>query len=149
MTMTRESYYNYMKNNLPNNLSFSEFINDMPCPYGRWSDHVLSWTGNNKTNLLMIRYEDMYLDSVNKITEILEFLCLDINSFDIKKAIDKSNFSNMKMIESKYGRGKLKSGPDVFMRKGIIGDWKESYNSDDIKIFKKYEKDALFALDYI
>ena len=78
----------------------------------------------------------------------MEFIDLEADDASIKSALGKSTFDRMKEIEVRYGRGKYKTGPDTFMRKGEIGDWRNYFGEDEMTIFKEKEKEALVRLQY-
>ena len=40
---------------------------------GSWSDHYSTWTKNNK-NLLIVKYENLILNTEGEITKIINFL---------------------------------------------------------------------------
>lgn len=141
------SYYHYLGNTLPTKMTFKRFLEEGSMPYGRWSDHVLSWLNVN-TPRLVIKYEEMFFDSMNTIRKVMGFINIEVDSKDIQLALEKSNFINMRATEKKHGRGKYQSGPNTFMRKGQIGDWKNYFGKDEKKIFKRKEKLVLVQLQY-
>ena len=73
--------------------------------------------------------------------------CKD-NAFVEIHIMNEKTFDEMKNIETKYGRGKYKSGPDVFMRAGEIGNWTNFFGDAEKKIFKEKENSALLRLGY-
>ena len=142
------SYYFYLKNMLPGSMTFNEFLLEAPVENGRWSGHVNSWRQNKADNILFIRYEAMKKDIYSVIKSIAEFCDITIDKNSISNAVNKSDFQTMAILENKHGRGKYKSGPERFMRKGKIGDWKNIFDEDSKNIFKQFEGNLLVELGY-
>jgi len=69
---------------------------------GSWSDHYNTWTKNNK-NLLIVKYENLILNTKEEITKIINFLekykKININDKKIKNCIKTTSFENLKKIE--------------------------------------------------
>ena len=71
----------------------------------------------------------------------------------IQKAINLSSFENMQKSEKKFGRPfksqKAKEKSSIFVRKGIIGDWKNFFTKEDEIFINKEEGNILKHLNYI
>ena len=69
---------------------------------GSWSDHYSTWTKNNK-NLLIVKYENLILNTEGEITKIINFLKkykkIKINDKKIKNCIKTTSFENLKKME--------------------------------------------------
>jgi len=141
------SYYHYLKNDVSQEVSFCRFLKEGSMPSGRWSDHVLSWL-NYKNSLLVIRYEDLYCNPLSAVRTVMNFINVAAADNDINAALEKSTFNKMQKTEKAYGRGKYKSGPETFMRKGQIGDWINYFGEEEKAIFKQNENHALIKLCY-
>lgn len=142
------SYYNYLKNKLPAGMTFKDFLKEGSMPYGRWCDHISSWLDNIKSPMFVVSYEELHLDPLKTVRKIVDFIGMEADDKDISVAIAKSTFDNMKKAEAMHGRGQRKSGPEVFMRKGQVGDWKLYFGEEEKKIFKAIENEALVRLNY-
>ena len=143
------SYYHYLYNESPEKISFKDFLDDDAMPYGRWSDHIVSWLDNYIGKpLLVIKYEDLFLNPISTIRKVLEFTHLEAEDKSIKIALEKASFNKMKESELKYGRGKYISGPNVFMRRGQIGEWLAYFGDKEKTIFRKRENHVLVRLQY-
>jgi alcohol sulfotransferase len=103
--------------------------------------------------ILLLRYEDMSLDTRSQLQRLLEFLDIDVNFSMVNEAVDYASFNNMKKIEMSGKAPRYKSsGLNVFatgdvknpnthhVRRGIVGDYKNHLKSD---LWEKYE--ALIA----
>jgi len=143
------SYYHYLKNKLPAEMTFKDFLREGSMPYGRWCAHIASWLDNKASQkMLVISYEELHLKPLETVRKIADFAGIESNAHSIGAAIEQSTFDNMKKTELKYGRGKLKTGPEIFMRKGQIGDWKSYFGEEEKKIFKELEDEGLIHLKY-
>jgi len=141
------SYYRYLQENLPPGMTFKAFLLQADMPFGRWSGHIVSWC-TPQPRIHMVRYEDMHAKPVETIVKLLEFINFKANKSQIETALKKASFEKMKQIEQVFGRGKYKSGPEVFMRGGRIGDWKDHYGEAEKAVFKNTENKALVMLEY-
>lgn len=143
------SYYYYLKNSLPSDMSFREFLRDWPLPFGRWSDHVLSWLDNfNGGSMLVIRYEELHEHAQACVRRVADFMGLHVDDESIEEAVGKTTFLRMKEAERTFGRGAKKTGPEIFMRKGVVGDWQNLFDEEAKNVFKKRECGALIRLGY-
>jgi hypothetical protein len=99
--------------------------------------------------ILLLRYEDMSLDTGGQLQRLLEFLDIDVNLSIVNEAVEYASFKNMKKIEmSGKGPRYKSSGLNVFatgdaedpnahhLRRGIVGGYKDLLNSD---LSKEYE----------
>lgn len=131
------SYYYFFLiiKSYPNPKSFSEFVEKFmegQVPYGSWYDHVKSWWEKSKNSrVLFMFYEDMKEDIRREVVKLIEFLERDPLAELVDKIIQHTSFQEMKnnpctnysmlpetMID-------LKVSP--FMRKGIVGDWRNHF----------------------
>lgn len=143
------SYYHYLRNKLPAKMSFGDFLIEGAMPCGRWSDHIFSWLDNCvATPFLLVKYEDIHLKSEDTVQRVLDFMGLQVDDISMKCALEKATFHRMKELEITFGRGKYKTGPDTFMRKGRIGDWRNHFGENEKAIFKEKENEALVKLGY-
>ncbi len=102
---------------------------------------------------LQLKYENEYglwtcsyealLDNTKKIVqEILDFLELDYNNQILNNMISKSSF------EFITGRKRGQMNKRSFYRKGVAGDWKNYFSSQDREKFKRIASDILVRLGY-
>ena len=69
---------------------------------GSWSDHYNHWTKNNQ-KLLLIKYEDLILNTENELKKIINFINkykkIDTNEKKIKNCLKTTSFENLKKSE--------------------------------------------------
>lgn len=83
-----------------------------------WKKHV---QGFCKTNILMVRYEDLFTNPKSEIAKICQYLQIDRCATHIKNAIQNQSFATKKAKFLHEGQ-KAKA---AFLRKGKCGGWKE------------------------
>ena len=125
---------------------------DIATLLGSWSDHYNFWTKRN-SNLLLIKYEDLILDTKKELERIIiylkKFMTVEINPEKIKNILNTTSFDHLKDLENKglfnenvYDSKKNKI---KFFNKGPSNDWTKVLDKkiqDDIeKIFYKEMKE--------
>jgi hypothetical protein len=116
---------------------------------GSWQYHYNSWKIFKKyKRYLLIKYEDLVLDTEQTFTNILKFVA-DLNkvnfSLDKKKfnnCLKSTSFDNMQKLEDSenFKEAKINSitGKKIkFFNLGVKNDWKKLL---DLEIIKKIEK---------
>ena len=121
-----------------NNKSWEDKETGMKCLLGRWNDHYLSWT-RNKSNLLLIKYEDLIHNPENELNKIIDFLKnylnVKTNKNKNRKILETTSFKNLKKMEQKgYFRENVLSKKDDgkvdFFHLGPENNWKNNLNED-------------------
>lgn len=140
------SYYYFflMITSYPNPESFSEFVEKFmqgQVPYGSWYDHVKSWWEKSKNQqVLFIFYEDMKEDIRKEVIKVIEFLGREPSEELVNKIIQHTSFQEMKNNPSTnytmLPDAMLNQKVSPFMRKGIIGDWKNHFT---VALNKKFD----------
>ena len=128
---------------------------DIATLLGSWSDHYNFWTKKN-SNLLLIKYEDLILDTKKELERIIiylkKFMTVEINPEKIKNILNTTSFDHLKNLENKglfnenvYDSKKNKIR---FFNKGPSNDWTKVLDKkiqDDIeKMFYKEMKELSY-----
>ena len=120
---------------------FIEWAFEGGYPGFSWVDFVHEWKDN--TDIIETSYEAVTRDPVGELVKIVKYIdpkrLEKINPEGIVKA-----FSFEAQSSRKRGEEDVKS----FIRKGIIGDWKNSFNRDACKVFNHYAGNELILLNY-
>ncbi|RWS02621.1 sulfotransferase-like protein [Dinothrombium tinctorium] len=118
--------------------------------YGSYKDHMLSWWEHkNDDNVLFLLYEEMKENIRGVISKIASFvgeeykIKLEKNPEIMEKIVEKSEFSFMKQTTNKSFENFFSSKVNIagnlaFIRKGIIGDWKNHFTEEENEIFEKW-----------
>ncbi|XP_006123297.1 amine sulfotransferase-like [Pelodiscus sinensis] len=98
---------------------------------GSWLDHIGGWfTHRDDFNILFLTFEEMKNDLRGAVLKICKFLGKQLTGKELDTVVEMASFDNMKrdaranyenMPESVLERGK-----GHFLRKGTIGDWKNT-----------------------
>ena len=125
---------------------------DIATLLGSWSDHYNFWTKKN-SNLLLIKYEDLILDTKKELERIIiylkKFMTVEVSLEKIKNIIRTTSFNNLKNLEEKglFGENVYDTSKNKirFFNKGPSNDWTKVLDKkiqDDIeKVFGKEMKE--------
>uniref|UniRef100_G1NZ20 Sulfotransferase n=2 Tax=Myotis TaxID=9434 RepID=G1NZ20_MYOLU len=128
-------YFFQMVAGHPNPGTFPEFVEkfmDGEVPYGSWYEHAKSWWELRKNpRLLFLFYEDMKEDIRREVIKVIQFLGREPSKELVDKIVQHTSFQEMKnnpstnytILPDEIMNQKI----SPFMRKGIIGDWKNHF----------------------
>ena len=102
------------------------------------TSHVLffltfsSFPAADSPNILLISYENLKKQTYSSIQTIAKFLGYDLSEDTVQKIVTQVSFDKMKANPSCNNAwfDKYRRPGEMFMRKGIIGDWKELFTSE-------------------
>ena len=126
-------FYHYFSFKAAENIDWPTFVSwflSGQVYYGNYLDNVLSWWEHrDDDNVLFLKYEDMKRDIKSAIVRIASFIGKDLTEEEVDTVIKKSSFSNMKNnpttnYEHRPKEWKHPEGTP-FMRKGVVGGWKD------------------------
>ena len=124
---------------------------------GKWNDHYRSWT-RNKTNLLLIKYEDLIKDPKNEMDKIILFLKkyleFDTNIEKNKNIIRTTSFDYLKKMEKKglFKESPLNKKTQVqidFFNKGPKNQWEVSSKTEIVKSIETNFTKEMKELNYL
>jgi hypothetical protein len=105
--------------------------------YGAWGAHVTSWLDGRVARdgrLLTIRYEDLLEDPIGGLQLTLEFLGASVDAEAVEAAVEANRFEQMRRRETESSFHE-KQGDKFFVRRGIAGEWRETFSEADIALF--------------
>ena len=92
-------------------------------------------SARNNYNILVVKYEDLIADSCKEISRISKFISRDLSSEKIVEIAEKTSFASV----TKEKLFKVENGvSDSFLRKGVVGDWRNHFvDVDDEKLMRE------------
>lgn len=110
-------------------------------PRFSWTDFVEKWGGCKKC--VHVRYEDLRVSPVVELQRIVEELSdCSIDKARCAEIVDKHSFENIS------GRKAGDENARSFLRKGVVGDWKNYFTQEACMRFNSYAGSALVKLGY-
>ncbi|KAM4702564.1 sulfotransferase 2B1-like isoform 1-T3 [Rhinophrynus dorsalis] len=131
--------------------NFDQFLKDFltaDMPYGSWFDHIKGWLEMaGKDNFLLNTYEDLQKDLRGSVERISKFLGKDLDDAALDTIVENVTFKNMKtnkmsnftLVPEMY----MNHVKSPFMRKGIVGDWKNHFTVAQSEYFDKIYKEKM------
>ena len=119
---------------------------------GSWSDHYNSWKNYKSREIIIIKYEDMVNSASSTFLKVLNYLSkiikIDVDHTKMDKAIEETSFKNLKSLEINEG---FKTNPskNEFFRKGVVGDWREKLNKEQVEKIEKAFEAEMIELGYL
>lgn len=137
-------YFHQMANFLEDPGTFDEFMDKFlegRVLFGKWTDHVKSWRrAELGDRILFITYEEMVENLPESIRRFSDFLCCNLSEDVIQKIAEHCSFQSMKANTmsnfSLVPREYMDIDKSPFLRKGIAGDWKNHFSSEQLARFK-------------
>ncbi|XP_036400421.1 sulfotransferase family 5A, member 1 [Megalops cyprinoides] len=144
------SYYHFhkMANFLPEPGSFGEFLSEFlsgTVHYGSWFDHVKGWTSQARNlNFFYITYEEMWQELRGSLERLSTFLQCPLVAAELTSAQQHCTFSSMKensMVNyTLIPEEIMDHTKGQFMRKGKIGDWRNTFTEEQNRNFDEVFK---------
>uniref|UniRef100_A0A3Q0SJ69 Sulfotransferase n=1 Tax=Amphilophus citrinellus TaxID=61819 RepID=A0A3Q0SJ69_AMPCI len=127
------SYYHFTKGhkNTETPKSFEQFFEwymTGRVTASSWFDHIRGWySGRDQYNILILTYEDMIMDLKGVVKKLCSFLGKNLTEAAIDQVVEKSKFDTMKNNpKANYQHFPPEWFNGKFLRKGQIGDWKNT-----------------------
>lgn len=131
-------------------VSLSNYVSHLPVKLGGWGEKFSKMDDRNKIievinksdfiyelysawanydNCLLFKYEDLKKDIYSCIVKLVDFTNIDTTDRMIKKSITKNDFKKIS------GRKSGNENKNSFLRKGVVGDWKNHFDDELLKYF--------------
>ncbi|KAK2844251.1 hypothetical protein Q5P01_010910 [Channa striata] len=108
--------------------------------FGKWTDHLKSWKQSKLGDRIMyITYEEMFKDLPEGLRNISDFLGRNLSEETIQKITEHCSFNSMKANNmsnfSLLPKTLMDFDKSPFLRKGVAGDWKKHFSSEQLARF--------------
>uniref|UniRef100_A0A671G4X8 Sulfotransferase n=1 Tax=Rhinolophus ferrumequinum TaxID=59479 RepID=A0A671G4X8_RHIFE len=140
-------YFQTMNKGLPDPGSWDEYFETFmsgKVMWGSWFDHVKGWWKKKDSHpILYLFYEEMMKDPKREIRKVMEFLGKNLKEEVLDKIVNNTSFAVMKNnpMTNYINDIEMNHSLSPFMRKGVVGDWKNQFTEDQNKRFNEdYEK---------
>ncbi|XP_038078534.1 sulfotransferase 1C2-like [Patiria miniata] len=146
------SYFHFTKGMRPGSqLTFEESLHTNlfsdKVQFSPWFDHVAEYlTERHNKQYLFLKYEDMKADTRGAVIQVADFLGRPLSDEVIDKIVDLVTVKSMKTryhvageVSSSPGRtveGKI--GAANLLRKGVVGDWKNTFTVAQSEAFDEF-----------
>ena len=118
--------------------------------FGFYFNHVLSWWKHrDDPNVLFIKYEDMKKDLLTTVAKIASFIDFELDKDTLASIADNASFEKMKdnpLINIGLPSGTLIPTETKFLRKGVVGDWKNIFTPEQSSQIDTLYKDKFQSI---
>jgi hypothetical protein len=114
-----------------------------------WSAHVASWTDATELKKLVVRYEDMRLQSLETFTRMASFLELPNDEISVATALEHCDMERLKAQELEKGFNERRSRAEKFFRKGIVGDWQNTLTEEQVQRIVEAQAGVMRRFGYL
>ncbi|XP_018419269.1 PREDICTED: amine sulfotransferase-like [Nanorana parkeri] len=115
---------------------------------GSWFDHFRGWyTHKEDYNILFLTYEEMKKDLRSAVMKICNFVDIKLDDQAVDTIVEKSSFSTMRQDPlANYEfipKDLLDFKKGDFLRKGTVGDWKNTMTVTQSEMFDRVYKEKM------
>jgi Sulfotransferase domain len=118
-----------------------------PC---RWHEHAEGWLANpHGAEMMTVRYEALKEDTVNQLQRICDFAGLQRERSLLDRVSQNSTFEAMREREQKLGWEGPWPRDKAFVRRGIVGSFRDEMTENVLQAFMESSGPALKRLGYV
>lgn len=126
-------------------------------PFGAWHQHVASWVDSplgSSSNFLLVKFEDLRGNPNRVVTQVLDFLGVEVDPQTIEDAI--ANNTVARMQEKEHRSPQLAATapkPHVgeesrFIRSGSVGRWRNRLTEAQVELIEQHAGKVLARMGY-
>ncbi len=113
-----------------------------PSPRFTWADFVRRWQA--REDAVHVRYEDLHRDTSGQLRRIV----LELTGDDLLDPEKAAAIAHEFSFERQSGRKAGEENKESFLRKGVVGDWREAFSPKAREIFDRHAGEELLLLGY-
>jgi len=125
--------------------------------FGSWTEHVNSWLdacsipGND---ILLIKFEDMRQNTEEVVSQMIDFLGVNVDGRTIRAAINNNSLERMREKEDRALHTLFKDKLGVyskgvrFVRQGRVRGWQQKLTDEQVQLIQRYAGETLARLGY-
>ena len=117
--------------------------------YGSWSQHVESWTKEDRPELFWMRYEDMLEKPLQTFGRAARFLSLTPPRPRLEKAIRFSSFKVLANQEANRGFRERSVHSERFFRVGRAGQWRKALSAEQVGRIVEGNREQMARFGYL
>lgn len=126
-------------------------------PFSAWHNHVNGWMNSPlaaSPNLFLIKFEDLRKDTNAVVTQVLEFLGVEIDAKTVTQAIANNTVQKMQEKEHRTPQlGATAPAPNVgqesrFIRSGSVGGWRARLTNAQVELIEQHTAGVLVRMGY-
>lgn len=130
--------YGDIRQNLPRFIEYA--FEQKVRPRFSWSDFVRNWADRD---VVQVKYEQLRKDTACELRRVIRELAgQEIDEEKLNLIVEKYSFENQS------GRKPGQEKTNSFLRKGIVGDWKNHFTRESRRLFSQYAGEELIMLGY-
>ena len=114
-----------------------------------WSNHVASWTSEDRFPVHIVKYEDMMDDAAKELSEVLEFLEIDVDPERVGRAVKAVEISKLQKAEEDEGFRENRATGSGFFSGGGGTRWRDEVAPCWIKRVEEDHGDIMRAIGYL
>jgi hypothetical protein len=156
------SYYDFQRKyrQIEDGYPLSQYVSDFvgarlsSADWGTWGENVGSWIAARQKHagFLLLRYEDMIVDTERELVKIAAFLGIEPNRQLLANTIDRSSAERMRGLEKTQGSEwvstKNKRSDIPFIRTASSGGWRNLLPSDAVAAIESAWGPLMTSLGY-
>jgi hypothetical protein len=120
--------------------SLARMAGEWAARVGRSVEDGPALLGENYTE---VRYEDLLSRPEEEVRRLLEFLGAGADDETVRRCVNAASFEKLSR-----GRERGEEDPTSFFRKGVAGDWRNTFTEQDRRVFEEMAGDLLAQLGY-
>lgn len=117
--------------------------------FGSWSMHVASWTQEERSGLIWVRYEDLLAKPAKHFARVADFLGLAPPRARLEKAVQFSSFDVLQSQEARAGFRERSQHSERFFRSGTAGQWRQALSAAQVDAVVSAHAEQMARFDYL